>query len=56
MDQNASDKDVTSAYRALISKYHPDKVSGLGDEFQQIAERKSREINNAYAAYKQQRA
>lgn len=56
VDQNASDKDVTSAYRALISKYHPDKVSGLGDEFQQIAERKSREINNAYAAYKQQRA
>jgi|GEM_PF-2393266 len=55
VNKNASHSDVTSAYRALIAKYHPDKLSGLGEEFQTIAELKSREINNAYAAYKQQR-
>ncbi len=55
VERDASAKDVMSAYRALIGKYHPDKVSGLGQEFQEIAERKAREINNAYAEYKRKR-
>jgi len=50
--EDASADVVTRAYRALIAQYHPDKVSGLGEEFQQIAEKRSREINNAYAAFK----
>ena len=28
--------------------YHPDKVSSMGPEFNEIAERKSKEINRAY--------
>jgi TPR repeat protein len=55
VDRDMSAQDVTSAYRALIGQYHPDKVSGLGQEFKEIAERKSREINNAYAEYKKER-
>jgi len=31
-----------------MNKYHPDKVSHLGEEFQQIAKEKSQEINRAY--------
>ena len=54
--EDASSEEVRRAYRALIAQYHPDKVSGLGEEFQEIAEKKSREINNAYAAYKKARA
>jgi DnaJ-domain-containing protein 1 len=28
--------------------YHPDRVSGLGPEFAEIAERKMKQINAAY--------
>lgn len=48
---DAPDEQVRSAYRALIQKYHPDKVANLGKEFQAMAEEKSREINEAYAEY-----
>jgi DnaJ-domain-containing protein 1 len=29
--------------------YHPDKVAGLGPEFGELAERRMKEINAAYA-------
>ena len=39
---------IKIAYRNKISMYHPDKVSSMGPEFNEIAERKSKEINRAY--------
>ena len=53
--EDVGPEQVQLAYRALIAQYHPDKVSGLGQELQEIAQRRSREINNAYAAYKRDR-
>lgn len=44
----ASEMDIRAAYRSLMSKYHPDKVESLGDEFKEIARSKSQEINAAY--------
>jgi DnaJ-domain-containing protein 1 len=41
-------KQVKEAYHELIKKYHPDHVSFLGSEFQQMAEEKTRTINSAY--------
>jgi len=40
------------AYRTQISKYHPDKVASLADEFKILAETKSKEINEAYSFLK----
>jgi len=40
--------DVRRAYRELITKYHPDKIDHLGDEFKDIAEARTREIIEAY--------
>ena len=40
--------EVKSAYRTLIAQYHPDKVSRMGDEIREVAERKAKEINAAY--------
>lgn len=51
VSSDASDEQVRSAYRTLIQKYHPDKVANLGNEFQVMAEKRSREINEAYAEY-----
>jgi hypothetical protein len=46
-EQSTAD-DVKAAYRAKIKQFHPDTVMGLAKEFQQLAERKTKEINQAY--------
>ena len=45
---NATRTEIASAYRSLISQYHPDKVTRLGPEIRAVAERKSAELNRAY--------
>ncbi len=44
----ASPETIHAAYRSLVSRYHPDKVTGLGPELQAIANARTREINHAY--------
>lgn len=55
VDKDAQASDVERAYRVLIAQYHPDKVAHLGEEFQEIAQARSMEINGAYASYKKVR-
>jgi len=40
--------EIRTAYKRKISMYHPDKVSSMGPEFNEIAQKKSKEINSAY--------
>jgi putative restriction endonuclease len=42
------ENELEYAYREMIKKYHPDKVSDLGEEFIEMAERKTKEINYFY--------
>jgi uncharacterized membrane protein YkvA (DUF1232 family) len=46
--RGASRDEVRNAYRQLANKYHPDKVNHLGDEFKQLAEKRFKEIQEAY--------
>lgn len=50
LDVSSSSKvgDIRRAYKIQMSRYHPDKVAGLGVELRALAERKSKEINGAY--------
>ena len=48
VDRGASRAQITAAYRARISQYHPDKVARMGPEIRALAEKKSAEINTAY--------
>lgn len=48
IEEGASQPEIRRAYRELAAKYHPDKVGHLGREFQQLAEKKFREIQAAY--------
>jgi hypothetical protein len=47
--RSATHAEVAAAYRARISEYHPDKVAKMGIEIRAVAERKSKQINIAYA-------
>jgi hypothetical protein len=48
IDRNASTEDIKHAYRELASRYHPDKLQHLGDEFKVLAEVRFKEIQKAY--------
>jgi DnaJ-domain-containing protein 1 len=39
---------IRKNYKELLAKYHPDKVQHLGIEFQELAERKTKAIAEAY--------
>jgi len=55
IDKSASNDEVKKAYRKMAMKYHPDKVSHLGEEFKIIAEDKFRKVKDAYDTIKKQR-
>tara|TARA_B100002019_G_scaffold247523_1_gene225993 strand:+ start:422 stop:1342 length:921 start_codon:yes stop_codon:yes gene_type:complete len=43
---------IKATYRNAIAQYHPDKVSALGSEIQDVAEKKAKEINQAYEFFR----
>ncbi len=45
---NASKKEIQTAYKDAIKKYHPDKLSHLGEEFSDLANEKFLEIQKAH--------
>jgi len=50
--KNASEAEIKQAYRQLAVKYHPDKVEHLGEEFRSLAEKRFKEIQDAYQELK----
>ena len=44
----ASRKEIITAYKEAVKKYHPDKLSYLGEEFSNLANQKFLEIQKAY--------
>jgi hypothetical protein len=46
--KGASIDEIKNAYRKLANKYHPDKVNYLGDEFKELADKRFKEIQEAY--------
>lgn len=51
--RSASQEAIRAAYRARMREYHPDKVSHLGEELQQLAHRKAQEIQRAFEALRE---
>lgn len=55
IEPEASDDEVKKAYRRMAVKYHPDKVSHLGEEFQKAANEKFQKVNDAFQQIKKER-
>lgn len=55
IDTSVTDTEVKKAYRKMATKFHPDKVSHLGEDFQKFAEEKFKKVNDAYQQVKQER-
>ena len=50
VSSNASDQEVTKAYRRQMSRHHPDKIAanGLPESMAQMAKEKTQRIQEAY--------
>lgn len=55
IEPTVKDEDVKTAYRRMAMKYHPDKVSHLGEDFKKVAHEKFRKVQAAYDQIKQER-
>jgi DnaJ like chaperone protein len=55
VERNTPVEEIKKAYRNLALKYHPDKVSYLGEDFQKDAEEKFQKINTAYEKIKKEK-
>lgn len=55
IEQSASDDEVKKAYRKMAIKFHPDKVTQMGEEFQKGAKEKFQKIQEAYENIKKRR-
>lgn len=52
---DSSVEEVKKAFRQMAVKYHPDKVSYLGEDFQKAAQEKFQKVNEAYESVKKER-
>jgi DnaJ like chaperone protein len=55
INKGATDSEVKKAYRKMAVKYHPDKVSQLGESHQKAAKEKFLKVQEAYEQIKKER-
>ncbi|HLP73986.1 MAG TPA: TerB family tellurite resistance protein [Bacteroidales bacterium] len=56
VERSATNDEIKKAYRKMAMKYHPDKVSQLGEQYRKAAEEKFKNVNDAYEKIKKERS
>ena len=52
IEQSDDPEKIKNNYRKIIAQYHPDRVRALGPEIREVAEKKAKEINEAYEYFR----
>jgi DnaJ like chaperone protein len=52
---SCTNDEVKRAFRKMAMKYHPDKVSHLGEDYRKSADEKFKKVNEAYEKIKKER-
>ncbi len=55
IERNSTEEDIKKAYRQLALKYHPDRVTHLGEDVRKAAEEKFKKIQQAYETVKKEK-
>lgn len=55
ISKDASENEIKKSFRRMASKFHPDKVHHLGEDFQKMAEEKFKMVNEAYRKIKSEK-
>lgn len=55
IERSATDEDIKKAYRRMAMKFHPDKVSTLGNDVENAAKEKFQNVSKAYENIKRER-
>ena len=55
LESGSTEEEIKKAYRKMAIKFHPDKVSHMGEEYQKGAKEKFQEVQNAYENLKKQK-
>jgi DnaJ like chaperone protein len=55
LSREASDEDLKKAWRTLAKKFHPDRVTHLGEDVRRFSEEKFKSIQAAWEQVKQER-
>jgi DnaJ like chaperone protein len=55
IERNSTEDDIKKAYRQMALKYHPDKVTHLGEDVRKSAEEKFKKIQEAYETVKKEK-
>lgn len=55
VEPSATNEELKKAYRKMAVRFHPDKVSHLGEDFQASAKEKFQKVNEAYEQLKKER-
>jgi len=55
IERTSTNEEVKKAYRKMAMKYHPDKVSHLGEDYKKAADEKFKKVNEAYEKIKKER-
>ncbi len=55
LDKTATDAEVKKAYRAMVKKYHPDKLQHMDEAYRQGAEEKFKKVQEAYETIQKER-